>query len=177
MHPNSNLNNDTDIIISAINKIELKKETIKLIKSLVNSQKSDEYCQKIKLRLENKDKSVIDNYKIQDDLIYKIVNTANKVVIPNRILIPFVTDIHEAYGHVGAYKTFKILDESFFAPKMLKNIKKILKPCEICQRSKHLTVRYDELVQPIVVNKPNEILSIDFYGPLPTSVGGVNYIK
>ena len=74
--------------------------------------------------MENKDKSVIDNYKIQDDLLYKIVNTANKVVIPNRILIPFVTDIHEAYGHVGAYKTFKILNESFFAPKMLKRIKK-----------------------------------------------------
>ena len=52
MHPNANVKNDTDIIISAINKIELKKETIKLIKSLVNSQKSDEYCQKIKLRLE-----------------------------------------------------------------------------------------------------------------------------
>ena len=50
MHPNANLKNDTDIIISAINKIELKKETIKLIKSLVNSQKFGEYCQKIKLR-------------------------------------------------------------------------------------------------------------------------------
>ena len=42
MHPNSNLNSDTDIIISSINKFELKKETIKLIKSLVNSQKSDD---------------------------------------------------------------------------------------------------------------------------------------
>ena len=118
MHPNANLQNDTDIIISAINKIELKKERIKLIKSLVNSQKSDKYCQKIKLRLENKDKSVIDNHKIQDFLLYKIVNTVNKVVIPDRILILFVTDIHEAYGHVGAYKTFKIINESFFAPKM-----------------------------------------------------------
>ena len=106
----------------------------------------------------------------------QIVNTANKVVIPDRILIPFVTDIHEAYGHVGAYKTFKTINESLFAPKMLKRIKKILKPCEICQRSKHLTIRYDEILQPILVNKPNEILSIDFYGPLPTSVGGVKYI-
>ena len=58
---------------------------------------------------------------------------------------------------------------------MLKRIKKILVPCEICQRSTHLTMRYDELVQPILVNKPNEILSIDFYGPLPTSVGRVKY--
>ena len=31
-------------------------------------------------------------------------------------------------------------------------------------------------MQPILANKPNEILSIDFYGPLPTSVGGVKYI-
>ena len=59
MHPNASLKNDTDIIISAINKIELKKETIKLIKSLV-----------------------IDNYKIQNDLLYKTINTVNKVVIP-----------------------------------------------------------------------------------------------
>ena len=59
---------------------------------------------------------------------------------------------------------------------MLKRIKKILKPCETCQRSKHLTIRYDELVQPILVNKPKKILSIDLYGPLPNSVGGVKYI-
>ena len=69
MHPNANLKNDTDIIISAIKKIELKKETIKLVKSQVNSQKSEEYCQKIKLRLENKERSIIDNYKIQNDFI------------------------------------------------------------------------------------------------------------
>ena len=100
----------------------------------------------------------------------------NKVVIPNRILVPFVTDIHEAYGHVGSYKTFKIINEAFFAPKMLKRIKKILKPRKICQRSKHFTIRYDELVQPILVNKPNEILFTDFYGPLLISVGGVKYI-
>ena len=112
MHPNTNLKNDTDIIISAVNKIKLKKETIKLIKRFVNSQKSDEYCQKIKIRLENKDKSIIDNYKIKNDLLYKTINTVNKVVNSNRILVPFVTDIHEAYGHVGSYKTFKIINES-----------------------------------------------------------------
>lgn len=31
-------------------------------------------------------------------------------------------------------------------------------------------------MQPIIVTKPNEILSIDFYGPLPTSNGGVKYL-
>ena len=80
MHPNSNWKNDSDIMISAVNKIELKKETVKLIKGLVNSQKSDEYCQKIKIRLENKDKSIVDIYKIQNDLLYKIINTVNKVI-------------------------------------------------------------------------------------------------
>ena len=64
MHSNLCLKNDTDIIISTVNKIELKEETVKLIKSLVNSQKSDEYCQKIKIRLENKNKSIVDNYII-----------------------------------------------------------------------------------------------------------------
>ena len=64
MHPYSNSKNDTDSIISAVNKIELKKVTV------------------------------------------------NKVVIPDRILIPFVVDIHEAYGHIGLYKTFKIMNES-----------------------------------------------------------------
>ena len=59
MHPNSNLKNDTDIIISAVTKIELKKETVKSINSLLNLQKSDKYCQKIKIRLENKDKSIV----------------------------------------------------------------------------------------------------------------------
>ena len=109
MHPNSSLKNDTDIIISAVNKIELRKETVKLIKTLVTSQKLDKYWQIIKNKIENKDKSTIENYRIQNDLLYKIINTVYKVVIPDKILIPFVMDIHEAYGHIGAYKTFKII--------------------------------------------------------------------
>ena len=75
IYPNSNLKNDTDIIISAVNKIELKKETIKLGKSLVSSQISDGYGQKLKNKLENIDKSVVDNYKVQNDFLYKTIHT------------------------------------------------------------------------------------------------------
>ena len=90
----------------------MKKETVKLIKSLVNPQKSDKYCQKIQNKFENKDKSIVDNYKIQNNLLYQTIHTLNKVVIPDRILIPLAVDIHEAYGPVGSYKTFKIINES-----------------------------------------------------------------
>ena len=64
----------------------------------------------------------------------------------------------------------------FSLQKCWKESKKILKPCEICQRFKHLTIRYDVLVQPILVNKPNEILLIDFYGAFSTTVGRIKYI-
>ena len=72
--------------------------------------------------------SIVDNYKIKNDLLYKTINTVNRIIIPDSISIPFVTDIHEGYCHVRSYKTFRIINESFFAPKMLKRIKKILKP-------------------------------------------------
>ena len=46
----------------------------------------------------------------------------------------------------------------------------------MCQRSKTTTRPSKALMQNILPEKPGELLSVDFYGPLPTSTGGVKHI-
>ena len=75
-----------------------------------------------------------------------------------------------------AHKIYKMISEYFFAPKLRQKIHTILRTCDTCQRTKYLTYKLNEHVQPILTEKPNEILSIDFFGPLPTSTGGVKYL-
>ena len=66
--------------------------------------------------------------------------------------------------------------EYFFAKKLRQKLYVILRIYETCQKTKYMTYQLDEIVQPILTDKPNEILSIDFFGPLPTSTGGVKYL-
>ncbi|XP_011697582.1 PREDICTED: uncharacterized protein LOC105455741 [Wasmannia auropunctata] len=44
------------------------------------------------------------------------------------------------------------------------------------KRGKYNNVRMEGPYQSIIPNKPNEIISVDFYGPLPQSRGGVQYL-
>ena len=108
--------------------------------------------------------------------MYKVGLDRNRIVMPGEMLRQFIAEMHLIYGHIGGRKTYQMISEPFYAPQMRKLVNKILKTCDTCQKTKHLTRRYDEYVQPILTNAPNELLSIDFDGPLPTSTGGVKHL-
>ena len=52
----------------------------------------------------------------------------------------------------------------------------IVSTCDMCQRSKTAAHPSKAPMQNIIPEKPGELLSVDFYGPLPTSTGGVKHI-
>jgi transposase InsO family protein len=48
--------------------------------------------------------------------------------------------------------------------------------CDICQRVKHPNRAYELEILSHLPKEPNEFLSLDLYGPLPTGRGGARYL-
>lgn len=83
---------------------------------------------------------------------------------------------HEGYGHMGAYKTFSLISEYFFWKNMRRDIVKITRSCDTCQRAKHSNNTLSGEMGHVIPPKPNALLTTDLYGPLPQGRGGVAYV-
>ena len=79
-------------------------------------------------------------------------------------------------NNLGYYKIFQYLSAYFFWRKMRMDIKNYAKTCDLCQRVKYLNLKMEGAYQFVGAYKPNEMISVDFYGPLPRSTGGIKYL-
>ena len=66
-----------------------------------------------------------------------------------------------------------VLKESCLFKNMEKRVRKILRVCEICQKSKIVNYRLEGELNYIKVEKPFDLVAVDLYGPLPKGRGGV----
>lgn len=85
-------------------------------------------------------------------------------------------ELHEIYGHVGARKIYRMMEEEFYLKNLRRYVEKRIATCDTCQRNKYPTQACQAKMQTILPEKPGDLLSIDFYGPLPTSRGGAKHI-
>lgn len=58
---------------------------------------------------------------------------------------------------------------------MHRSVKQIVRTCEICQMAK-MSATLNPPLQSIVPTAPNNLISLDLFGPLPVSVGGVTFL-
>ena len=113
-------------------------DLISQIKNIKKLQSSDPFIKKIRDELEAKNS---DRYVLRDDPLYKVGLDRNRIVMPGEMLREFIAEMHLIYGQIGGRKTYQIISEHFFAPQMRKLVNKILKTCDTCQKTKHLTRR------------------------------------
>lgn len=97
-------------------------------------------------------------------------------MVPETIIDKLIKETHEIYGHVGIKKTFSLLNEAFFYKKLKNKCNQIIKKCENCQYDKHNQKGSFTELKTIETEKPNELMSMDFYGPLPISNAGCAYL-
>lgn len=64
----------------------------------------------------------------------------------------------------------------FYWRGMQKSIKKYVVSCDTCQRVKYLNTSMEGEYHLVVSKEPGDLLTIDFYGPLPRGRGGMQYI-
>lgn len=59
---------------------------------------------------------------------------------------------------------------------MPQEIKKYVLACDLCQRVKCPNMKMSGSLGRVESSGPGDLMSVDFYGPLPRSVGGAEYI-
>lgn len=158
------------------NKGIINKILVKRIKDLPELQQRDVKIREVFNKLEKGE--IIENYVIKKKLLFhKTKNYENwRVIIPEKIKNTIIDNIHEELGHAGVQKSEKQIERNFYWRGMKKEIKQRIKSCDLCQRTKHLNITMEGKFKSIIVQNQNELISVDFYGPLPKSKGGLKYI-
>lgn len=113
-------------------------------------------------------------FKLKEGVLTIKIGENYKICIPESTIDLLIDETHEMYAHIGARKCYKMLSENFYFPKLAKHIRKRLASCDSCQRNKYTNKKETTEMQFITASKPNEALSLDFYGPLPAPRGASN---
>lgn len=90
-----------------------------------------------------------------------------KLMIPTQLTEKIACVCHERYDHFGPRKCYQVLRESCIFKNMERVIRRILKVCELCQKSKTINSRQEGDMSYIKSSRPFELVAVDLYGPLP----------
>ncbi|OXU16428.1 hypothetical protein TSAR_016671 [Trichomalopsis sarcophagae] len=98
------------------------------------------------------------------------------IVVPEELRGRLVRETHERIGHGGVYKTTSELQQSYWWRGMRKRVKSFVSACDFCQRTKYLNKTMIGRFLQVKASRVNELVAVDYFGPLPRSTGGVEYI-
>ncbi|XP_058775850.1 uncharacterized protein LOC131650137 [Vicia villosa] len=113
-----------------------------------------------------------DNFKVSNGLLlYK-----NRLFIPDidQLRTKVLNEFHATptAGHSGVKASLSRVSASFAWPGIYKDVKHLVKYCDICQHSKYSTQKKKGLLQPLPVpEKVWDDISMDFITHLPNSFG------
>lgn len=115
-------------------------------------------------------------FSLIDNVLHKRVAGVWKVCVPYSLQKDLAWHTHDVYCHTGSRKVYNILKEKFNWHNMSRDIEKMMKTCDLCQKNKFLNCTYDGIWKCIVPDMPNELLAVDIYGPLPKTKFGNKYL-
>ena len=114
-------------------------------------------------------------WRIENSMLYKYIDTKTpnfsststswKVVVPKDKRTEVLKRCHDipAAGHVGTFKTYWKVHESYYWPKMKSDISRYVKACQICSQNKVLQKAPPELMgdRP-EIREPWQCISLDY---------------
>ena len=151
----------------------MKREYLRELRDLALHQAQDVAIATLKSKQSAKLKFLEEN-----NIIYVQIANQNawKLLLPTTLVRNTIETAHEQFDHAGVHKVFTYLSEFFFWRKMRSDIKNYTKTCDLCQRVKYINYKMEGAYQFLKATKPSEMVSVDFFGPLPRSNGGVQYL-
>ena len=172
--PNQNLNDISSLVIMSLyaNEASLKR----ILKNIHNMQQKMYIVKTLRNNY-----SVIIRMKViikfTKTLFHRENNTQNwRIIIPIEIKTTIIEINHDKLGHPGVYKMLQHLKKFYFWKCMHKDVKSFILRCDLGQRTKYLTIAMEGTFQPVHVQNPCELVTVDCYGPLPRGRGGVEYL-
>ena len=93
-----------------------------------------------------------------------------KLVVPDSLTTEVIRTVHSGreLGHAGVTKTLKMLRKDYCFTRMTLLVRRFIRNCHDCKRSKPKRSRLQGLLRPLPIpQQPWEDISVDFVGKLP----------
>jgi deoxyuridine 5'-triphosphate nucleotidohydrolase len=98
-----------------------------------------------------------------------------RLCMPKSETHPLMSEVHDSImgtAHAGFERTYAKIANSFYWPRMTRDIRSFIATCPVCQKIKHARHAPYGLLQPIPIpQQPFEVVTMDFIGELPQSQG------
>ena len=114
-----------------------------IIKEVKQQQKNDSNLNQIRRRLSQQDERITPFYCVHEDTLFvKTSHTQNswKLVIPRGFEKEIIMDYYLRYGHMGALKVIKALEEHTYVKDINRRVRNYIKHCHISVSYTHLDV-------------------------------------
>lgn len=144
-----------------------------LTHKIITAQESDEYIKTMKTLLQQGQNSA---YVLKNDVLYKIVNDQEVLVVPEILQVEVVKKSH-SLGHFSIAKTEELVKRDYYFPNMKKCIENVVHSCIECILVNKKRGKGEGFLNPISKeNVPLSTYHIDFIGPMPTTNKNYNHI-
>ena len=159
--------------INMIMALSMKHELVNELKDIHSRQKEDDT-----LKALMKKQSPNLTFLEEKEVVFVRIGQTDvwKLYLPRKMVKNALQCTHDQLGHAGAHKMQHYMSQFFFWRHMRRDIKAFTRACDLCQRVKYLNLKMEGEYQFLKATQPNQMISVDFYGPLPVSVGGAQYI-
>lgn len=146
------------------------------LKNLEALQREDENIRSIIQKVKNKELSRF--FVVEEHILFRFDQTlkAWQIVIPEVLTRRIVDCIHTKLGHPGVFKTGAYIRQYYYWKSMNAEIKKLVTSCDLCQRVKVNNTNMSSVYRMVYSSEPQDLVCVDFFGPLPRSTGGMEYI-
>lgn len=177
---NADLNGTQNFNLDNLDEEQTKDEDIQWIKNL-KIQHGDK---KPNIKdFENENRRVLfkqfENLIIVNNTLYRNSEDRNgfkitQLVLPKQISKNLINQIHSSLfnGHLGKNKTTSKITERFYRPFLKEDIKKCVKECEVCQKTKKTQPERRAELMYLTPCRPNQIVTTDITGPFKTTSRG-----
>ncbi|GFY17895.1 hypothetical protein TNCV_3383881 [Trichonephila clavipes] len=137
-----------------------------IVHSIKESQELDPHILFIKALLQ---KGPYDNYCIKNNILYKFVDGAEVLVIPDEMQHHFIKNAHDK-GHFSVKRTLEHIKNKYFIPQLQSKIEKYISNCVTCILKNKKSGKQEGFLHPLVKDDiPLNTYHIDHLGPLATS--------
>ena len=141
-----------------------KTELATILTDIRTHQQNDSKIQAILHRLAERDEKITQYYCIHDHLLFIKAKQSDdqwKVVIPKSMEKDITIDYHIRYGHMGAMKVVKALEEHVYFQDMNRTVRRHIKHCHLCQLVKCNNEKKEGVMIPITSTEKLEKVFVD----------------
>ncbi|GFX78878.1 transposon Tf2-9 polyprotein [Trichonephila clavipes] len=140
--------------------------TDSIVHRIKESQELDPHILFIKALLQN---GPYDNYCIKNNVLFKFIDDAEVLVIPDEMQHHFIKNAHDK-GHFSVKRTLEHIKNKYFIPQLQSKIEKYISNCITCILKNKKSGKQEGFLHHLVKDDiPLNTYHIDHLGPLATS--------